>query len=139
MLAICQSNLGDAIPSSERYLGETELTNYSPLIVGESYLVYALLFIVDRIDFLVSAPQQTPFWVPSSLFDLVDARFSVGWEICITQSHTDYRALFDNFRIKYIIGYPLLVNEYQHYVGLIEREPREVQRFMERRLQCKSD
>ena len=139
MLAICRSNIGDAIPSSERYLGETNLTDYSPLIVGESYLVHALLFIFDRVDFLVGAPEQPPFRVPSNLFDLVDARVPAGWKMCITQSHADYRVLFDEFKIKYIIEYPLLVNECQHYLGLVERDPREAQRFMERKLECKLD
>ncbi|AZF42800.1 hypothetical protein C4J87_2642 [Pseudomonas sp. R1-43-08] len=29
------------------------------------------------------------------------------------------------------MGYPLLVNEYKHYIGIIERDPVEVLRFME--------
>lgn len=57
MLALCQANLGSAIPPKERYLGEVDQTNYSPLSVGEIYVVYALLFIFDRVDFLVRAPE----------------------------------------------------------------------------------
>lgn len=70
MLAICHASLGSAIPPAERYLKETDHTDYSPLCVGDSYVVYALLFIFDRVDFLVRAPAQPPFWVPSSLFNL---------------------------------------------------------------------
>jgi len=132
MLAICKSSLGDAIPLSKRYLGEVDQTNYSPLTIGESYVVYALLFIFDRVDFLVRAPDQPPFWAPSYLFDLIDSEVPAGWEFCITQSTADYKALIDTFGIGYIFGYSLLVNEYQHYVGLVEREPREVHRFLEK-------
>lgn len=139
MLAICKSNLGSAIPSAERYLGEVDQTNYSPLSVGESYVVYALLFIFDRVDFLVRAPEQPPFWVPSSLFHLVDARASPDWELCITQSRSDYKVLFNAFKISHVMGYPLLVNDYNHYVGIAERNPVEVLRFMERELGCTPD
>ncbi|WP_124367161.1 hypothetical protein [Pseudomonas sp. R1-43-08] len=131
MLAFCRTNLGSAIPPRERYLGEVDETDYSPLCVGESYVVYALLFIFDRVDFLVRAPEQPPFWVPSSLFRLVDASVPAGWEFCITQSHPDYKSLFDVFKISCVMGYPLLVNEYKHYIGIIERDPVEVLRFME--------
>lgn len=139
MLALCQANLGSAIPPKERYLGEVDQTNYSPLSVGEIYVVYALLFIFDRVDFLVRAPEQPPFWAPSSLFRLVDARVPAGWELCITQSCADYRPLFDAFKISYVMGYPLLVNEYEHYVGIIERDPVEVLRFMEEELERITD
>ena len=57
----------------------------------------------------------------------------------ITQLHPDYRVLFDDFNLTYTIDYTLLVNECQHYLGLVERDPREAQRFMERKLECKLD
>lgn len=139
MLAICKSNLGSAIPSAERYLGEVDQTNYSPLSVGGSYVVYALLYIIDRVDFLVRSPEQPPFWAPSSLFHLVDARVSADWELCVTQSRADYKTLFDVFKISHVMGYPRLVNDYNHYVGIVERDPVEVLRFMERELDCTSD
>ncbi|WP_458718228.1 hypothetical protein [Pseudomonas gregormendelii] len=130
MLAKCKSSLGEAIPPSKRYLGEVDETDYAPLTIGENYLVYALLFVFDRVDFLLRAPDQPPFWVPSNLFDLIDSEVPSGWEFCITQSSADYKVLFDVFGIHSILGYSLLVNEYQHYVGVVEREPREVLKFM---------
>lgn len=137
MLAKCKSSLGEAIPPSERYLGEIDKTDYSPLTIGESYLVYALLFVFDRVDFLVRAAGQPPFWAPSSLFDLVDSKIPSDWEICITQSSSDYKVLFDVFGIHSVLGYSLIVNEYEHYVGVVEREPREVLRFLESTLVSK--
>jgi len=131
MIALCTSILGMAIPSSKRYLGEMDQTDYSPLASGERYTIYGLLFISDRVDFLVRAPDDLPFWVPSYLFDLVDSSTPTGWEFCITQLKPDYKVLFDTFGINYIFGYSLLVNEYRHYVGIVEREPVEVQRFLE--------
>lgn len=137
MLALCLANLGNAIPKKDRYLGEVDRTEYSPLVIGESYVVYALLFICDRIDFLVRTPEQAPFWAPSSLFHLVDARVPSGWEFCITQSRPDYKCLFDEFKISCVMGYPLLVNEYEHYVGIAEQDPIEVLRFIEEEFRLK--
>lgn len=131
MLALCQANLGSAIPTKERYLGEVDRTSYSPLNVGDCYVVYAMMFISDRVDYLVRTPEQPPFWVPSSLFRLVDARIPAGWEFSITQMRPDYKCLFDAFKISCLVGYPLLVNEYLHYVGVVEGDPVEVLRFME--------
>lgn len=131
MLAICHANLGSAIPPAERYLNEVDHTDYSPLRVGDTYLVYALLFICDRVDFLVRAPSQPPFWVPSSLFKLVDSKIPKGWEFCITKSRAGYEQLYTEFKISCVVGYPLLVNEYAHYVGVVERDPSELLRFMD--------
>lgn len=131
MRVVCKSALGDAIPKTRRYLGEEDQTSYFPLVVGDEYPVHALLFIHDRIDFLVRPPSQTPFWVPGDLFDLVDTKVPEGWELRITVLSSEYRALSDTFGISCVMGYPLLVNEFQHYVGLAEGEAGEVQRFME--------
>ncbi|WP_434572510.1 hypothetical protein [Pseudomonas sp. Z3-8] len=135
MLAFCLANLGNAIPSVQRYLGEVDETSYTPLCVGESYVVYALLFIFDRVDFLVRASEQPPFWAPSNLFRLVDTKIPANWEFRITQAHSDYGCLFDTFKISYIMGYPLLVNDYKHYAGIVERDPVEVLRFIEKELE----
>lgn len=129
MLAICKSNSGSAIPLAERYLGETDQTSYSPLVVGEGYLVFALFFLFDRVDFLVSGPGQLPLWVPGKLFDLTDPKIPPGWEFCSTCLDSDYKVLFEVFGISYIFGYPLLVNEYQHYVGVVEHDSNELKIF----------
>jgi hypothetical protein len=90
-----------------------------------------LLFVRERVDFLVATPELSPFWVPSNLFDVVDASVPAGWEFCITNMRSGYSVLFNMFGIGYIMGYPLLVNDYKHYVGVVEREPSELQRFIE--------
>lgn len=131
MRAICRNNRGSAIALSERYLGETNETNYSPLMIGKEYAVYALLFIRDRVDFLILAEESAPFWAPSSLFDLIDSQIPDGWSFSFAKSSPGYGALFDAFGINCIIGYSLLIEDYEHYVGLIEGRSEELQRFFE--------
>lgn len=131
MLALCESIFGKRIPSSKRYLGELDETCYAPLVVGEIYSVYALLFIYDRVDFLVGEYGQPPFWVPSDLFILNDSGVPEGWGCCITQTDAEFKTLFEVFGIHFILGYTLLISDYQHYVGLVERDVNELQRFFE--------
>lgn len=129
MLVLCEFNTGKAIPRPKRYLGETDQTDFSPLKVGGKYLVYGLLSISDRLDFLVCVSGQNPMWAPSSLFKLLDARIPDGWEICLTQLKPNYVSLYDMFKIHSIVGYPSLVNKFEHYVGVLERDPKDVQFF----------
>lgn len=129
MLANCRFDSGKAISLSERYLGETDHTNYYPLKIGEDYLVFSVLFILDRMDFLICPGGGSPFWVPSNLFDLSDSRIPPGWQVKFTQSDSDFYPLFDAFKIKYILGYPLIAQSYKHYVGLVEGDSDELKKF----------
>lgn len=131
MIAICKFNNGKALPAGERYFGETDQTNFSPLKIADRYVVFGMIFVMNRIDFLVCPSEQNPLWAPSSLFTLVETHIPKNWEICMTQSSTEYRVLFDTFKIHSIIGYSSLVNKYTHYVGLLERTPHELQKFFE--------
>jgi hypothetical protein len=115
--------LGAAIPPAKRYLGETDQTDYSPLVIGRNYFIFALIFICDRIDFLVCPKNELPLWVPASLFELSDRDLPEGWRVCDTRGSKGYEMLFENFGITYIFGYPLITRNYQHYIGLIERDP----------------
>lgn len=131
MLATCHSNSGSAIPLVQRYGEETDETDYSFLKVGSSYEIYALLFMLNRVEFLIRAPGVHPFWVPSCLFDLVYSQVPKNWELCFPNANADYKALFESFKINCILGYPLLVRDYKHYIGLLERDSRELVRFYE--------
>lgn len=134
MIATCHSNTGKALSKNKRHLGETDQTDYSPLKIGESYPIYALLFISNRVDFLIRHPEQNPFWAPSCLFNLIDPSVPAAWEICITHLRDDYKDLFDSFNISCIIGYPLIANDYKHYAGLIEGDSEDIQKFISENL-----
>ncbi|MGR4869675.1 hypothetical protein ACIPRI_12505 [Variovorax sp. LARHSF232] len=122
MLVTCKHTLGSAIPSSMRHLGETDQTNYSPLKVGENYLVVSILMIKDRLDYLVAPNDGAPLWAPSQLFELIDKKIPGGWAVCETKNSVEYAPLLQGFGISHIFGYAALTQDYQHYVGLIERD-----------------
>ncbi|MBB3225556.1 hypothetical protein FHW69_000146 [Luteibacter sp. Sphag1AF] len=129
MKAICRYSMGSAIPRSERYLREVDQTSYAPLKVGSEYRVYGLLFICGRMDFLVVPEESSPFWAPSSLFEITDSGICNEWGVCSTKNNGQYHSLFASFNITCIIGYRSLVDDYEHYRGLVESDADHVERF----------
>jgi len=61
-------------------------------------------------------------WAPGQLFEVIDKRLPNGWMICEASETADYAALSQAFGIGCILGYTDLVQNYQHYIGLLERD-----------------
>ncbi|MGF6731032.1 hypothetical protein OKW50_003113 [Paraburkholderia youngii] len=128
MRILCRSNTGASLPESARCLGETDRTEFAPLKVGDEYIVYGLMFRFSRVEFLVCPDGMAPYWMPSNLFAIADPALP-AWQICLTGQARDYQALMGAFGITALIGYDALVNDYQHYVGILERDPVQLQKF----------
>lgn len=128
MRVICESVYGASIPAEKRFGGEVDETCYAPLKTGEEYRVHAMMFVVDRVDFLANAG-GTPIWAPGSLFKVVDANLPPGWGFCCTRSAAGYSELFEHLRISFLVGYSLLVSNYAHYAGVASRDDAEIVNF----------
>ncbi|SIT35569.1 conserved hypothetical protein [Paraburkholderia ribeironis] len=128
MRILCQSNAGASLPESARCRGETDRTEFAPLKVGDEYIVYGLMFLFSRVDFLVCPGGTGPYWMPSNLFSVSDSTLP-AWRICLTAQVRDYQGLLATFGITALVGYDALVSDYQHYVGILERDPVHLQRF----------
>ncbi|MFL9950208.1 hypothetical protein PQR68_29850 [Paraburkholderia agricolaris] len=48
---------------------------------------------------------------------------------CVTGQVRDYQRLLEAFGITALVGYDALVSDYHHYVGILERDPVQLQRF----------
>jgi hypothetical protein len=128
MRAICQSNTGAALPGGARSRGESDKTEFAPLRVGAEYTVYGLMFMSNRVDFLVCPDGTGPYWMPGNLFTVFDSALP-SWRIRLPGQLEDYEELFAIFGITALVGYGELVDDYQHYVGILERDPLHLQRF----------
>ncbi len=128
MRVLCQSNTGASLPENARCRGETDRTEFAPLKVGDEYIVYGLMFLFSRVDFLVCPEGAGPYWMPSNLFTIADSTIP-AWRICLTEQVRDYEGLLATFGIAALVGYDALVSDYQHYVGILERDPVQLQRF----------
>ncbi|AVX38423.1 hypothetical protein CS535_19645 [Yersinia massiliensis] len=129
MLILCNSTSGKDLPDNARVMGETEETKFTPLEIGVEYKVYGVMFYSNRTDFLLCPEENMPLWVPSNLFEVLDDRFPNDWGCVITEKKEGYVDLYEAFGISAICGYLELVRSYQHYLGILEREPSELQKF----------
>ncbi|MBV4476867.1 hypothetical protein [Pseudomonas botevensis] len=130
MRVVCQANTGASVPEDIRYRGETDRTEFAPLRIGVEYIVYGLMFMCGRIDFLLCSDSTGPYWMPHCLFTVLDKSI-LPWEICLSGQSQDYEELFSTFGISALVGYESLVCDYQHYLGILERDPVHLQRFFE--------
>lgn len=134
MRVFCQANTGKNLPDKLRHFHETDETAFSPLKIGDEYTVYGVMFLSDRVDYLVypaihdSNWIHGPHWMPGPLFKVLDATLP-SWQICLAENQPDYQSLFAMFGITALIGYEELVSNPLHYNGILDRDPDELQKF----------
>lgn len=136
MLALCNSKSGKDLPDEARVMGENDETEFSPLEKGVEYTVYGMMYYPLRTDFLVCPEGDAPLWVPSNLFDVLDDSLPSDWGCVITEKKDGYADLRDTFGINAICGYLELIRSYKHYIGILEREPGELQKFYSYKDSC---
>jgi hypothetical protein len=128
MKAFCKSISGASVPLNARREGESEETVFSPLRVGETYQVYGIMFSDKRVDLFVCPDSNGPCWMPSDLFAMHDSTLP-HWKLCQTAGAEGFSQLKSVFGVVAIIGYDLLVSDYSHYVGVLERDEKHLQDF----------
>lgn len=129
MLVICNSISGKDLPDNARVMGETDETTFSPLSIGEQYKVYGVMFYASRTDVLLSPEGIDPLWVPSNLFTVIDDALPADWGCVFTEKKEGYIDLYETFGINAICGYLELIRSYKHYIGILEGEAVELQKF----------
>ncbi len=129
MLAICTSTSAKDLPINARVMGETDETEFAFLEIGKEYKVYGVMFYSTRTDFLVSPDHSGPMWVPSNIFDIKDDTLPNNWGCIITDKKEGYADLYECFGINALCGYLDLIRSYKHYIGILDREPEELQKF----------
>jgi hypothetical protein len=134
MLVRCEANSGKALPERARIRHETDLTEFTPLKVGATYHVYGLMISVARIDFFICPPENNPFWFPASLFSVQDGRLPNNWCFGFTLGNPGFAALYEEFKVEALLGYPELVKNYEHYAGVLERDEFELRKFFREKI-----
>lgn len=121
MLINCKSISGKDVPENQRFSGESADTNYSPLVIGKEYFVFAIIFYSNRIDYLICPDDRGPMWAPSCLFSIVDSRLDSNFYTAVIEENGSFSWLYKNYGAKFIIGYQKITESFEHFVGLIER------------------
>lgn len=94
-----------------------------PITAGRRYDVYGLALYTARIIAMVRSDDGRPNWCPFEWFRIVDGRMPNGWEVSSVDPSGQ--------TLQFLFGYPQLVNDPDHYDGLLEREAQAISIFEE--------
>ncbi len=131
MLVKCISISGNDIPEEEKFPGDSNETNYHPLKINENYHVFAIIFYEKRIDLLISPDNSYPIWVPLCLFKILDSSVEYDSHIKFIDDESELKWLKDNYGAKCIVGYKKITESSEHFIGLIDRNPSDLNFFFE--------
>ena len=132
MLVQCIANTGIAIPEKYRNW-EVDETIYSTLKINETYHVYGMAFSPKRVDFLVCSKDGNLDigWVPQILFNTLEHTIPSDWSIRLPKEDPLYDEIFEQAGTHAFIGYERLINSREHFLGILEREEKELIYFLQ--------
>lgn len=122
MIVECLSIYGKDVPEDSRFPGESDEARYEPLKIGNSYMVFAIIFYRNRVDYLVDAGKGGPDWMPACLFSVKDGHIAPDLQMVDLTVDEKFTSLCKRFGARFMIGYEAITHSYQHCVGLIERD-----------------
>lgn len=97
------------------------------LQLGAVYVVYAISVWNGSLNYLIVPREATlPNWYPADLFDVIDQTLHV-------ETYYDYYGKEDARGVNALWGYKEMTSEPNHYVDLIEREPKAISTFLKRK------
>lgn len=103
-------------------ISDDEGTYYSLKRDGTPYGVYGILFIKNRVEYLVCRTGWSPCFIPSQFFEITDPTLPTEFKICNTMYSNDYYHLYEHCGITCLIGYHELAYSIKHYYGINEYE-----------------
>lgn len=93
--------------------------------IGEEYEVYGIMFFEEKIRYLVICNNSTmPNWIIDDVFEITDYKLPYNWN-CNT--------FVSNNIMGTIIGYKELVIDYNHLLGLMSQNPKDIKIFIEQK------
>lgn len=108
------------------YTVDNLITQYR-VTVGLKYEVYGILVYKEQIRFLIQDDDNIPVFSPSELFLISDPK--VFWDWKITQYSTMEGILL-------LIGYPAILDTFEDFVCLVERNNRAIEGFLDYKRFC---
>lgn len=129
MIIKCKENNIKIISIEKIGLSESQDTDYSFLKIKKEYIVYGIYHTSDSICFLIDIENCKPMWVPSFLFFMIENSIPDSWSFNMIKDNENYNELYSFFGIFSLLGYNELVNNYDHYIGILERDHKELHKF----------
>tara|TARA_B100000965_G_scaffold142977_1_gene119126 strand:- start:259 stop:693 length:435 start_codon:yes stop_codon:yes gene_type:complete len=133
MKVICRYNKGSELPqySKDWEYGFGPKTEFN-LELNKEYLAYGMFLSDDgKVYYLLlgeafQSPYYKPDWYPSVLFDVSDNKIPEWWYFKSFEKDKE-------FPLDAIWSYEEMTRDESHYIGLIEREIKDLQIFKERK------
>jgi hypothetical protein len=122
MIVECLSIYGKDVPEESRFPGESDEVRYEPLKIGDSYMVFAIIFYRNRVDYLVDPGRNGPSWKPACLFSIKEGHIAPDLQMVDLMVDAQFASLCEHFGARFMIGYEAITHSYQHFVGLLERD-----------------
>lgn len=130
MIIKCKENNIARVSIEKIGLSENQDTDYSFLKIEKEYIVYGIYHTSDSIYFLIDIENCKPMWVPSFLFSMIESSIPDSWSFNMIKENENYNELHSSFGIFSMLGYNELVNNYKHYIGILERNHEELNKFL---------
>ena len=92
--------------------------------IGKEYEVYGIMIFEGIIRYLVICEDITPNWITNDMFEIKDYKLPYNW--CCNK-------FVSNNIEGTIIGYKELSNDYQHLLGLMSRNPKDIKIFLDQK------
>lgn len=89
---------------------------------GAPYGVYGILFIKNRVEYLICRTGGAPNFVPTQFFEITDPTLPAEFKVCNPMYDNDYYHLYEHCGIHCLIGYHELACSIKHYYGINEYE-----------------
>lgn len=116
--------------SQEYYLiGYTKQSKFDTT-AGSEYSVYAVSVWNRCLMYLICDDFNVPNWYPAGSFKVVQKRIPKTWQFMYF-NNDEYMDM--------IMGYPKIVEDREHYVALVEREPNALSIFNEVKLEVDAE
>jgi hypothetical protein len=124
MRVIARANTGVHLPES--YAEHGYYNEYKfPLVVGKSYVVYAMNLWAGKIRYLViGETNQIPIWIPSELFEIIDSKLSRYWYYGINLDDSKNT-------IESVWGYKELTDHSDHFDKLVDWDKTALEIFIQ--------
>jgi hypothetical protein len=117
----CICDNGENLLEGHHSIGFTSNSVFD-IALNIEYIAYGACVWRGLVLYLIHDNTDNPNWYPAELFEVIDNQLSIYWKF-ITYNK-------DEYSVKAILGYPELLEE-NHYNGIIERIPNELEIFYE--------
>lgn len=126
MEVACVKSMGSELSAPEHGFWYSPSTHF-PVTIGNRYRVVGMSLYNHRLAYLIENDASRPDWLPVGLFTIVDPRLPSFWSFSIPEVASEMPE--GSWGLQGLWGYRELTSSLDHYQGLIEQVPADIEVF----------